>query len=57
MENNKEIWIYYHKLGEDVRKYLRQIGTVKGLISLLAMLYSAAEDISSEEKLKEGEKP
>ncbi len=54
MENNKE-WIYYHKLDEDVRKYLRQIGTVKGLISLLAMLYSAAEDISSEEKLKEGE--
>ena len=55
MENNKE-WIYYHELREDIIKYLREQGIIKGLISLLAMLYSAAEDISSEEKLKEGEK-
>ena len=51
---NKEI--YYHYLREDVRKYLEQEGALKGLIKLLALLYSAAEDISSEEKLKEGEK-
>ncbi len=56
MENNKE-WIYYHYLSEDIRKYLRQVGMVKGLIDLLALFYAAAEDISSEEKLKEGEKP
>lgn len=44
--------IYYHYLGENIRKYLRQTGMVKGLINLLAMFYSAAEDISSEEKEK-----
>ena len=44
--------IYYHSISEDVRKYLRQTGITKGLISLLAMLYSAAEDISKEEANK-----
>ena len=51
MENNKE-WICYYDLGEDIRKYLRQTGVVKGLINLLAMLYSAAENIAKEEREK-----
>ena len=45
--------IYYHYLREDILKYLRQVGLIKGLINLLALLYSAAEDISKEEKEKD----